>query len=68
MLHVPEYLARWEEKKKWYINNDIQPLEDGGGANGTLVISRDNVQALADGSLRGSISIKEIDELINKAF
>ena len=68
MLHVPEYLARWEEKKQWYIENDIKPLEDGGGSNGTLIISQDNLQSLSDGSLRGSISVQEIDELIKKAF
>lgn len=68
MLHVPEYLARWEEKKQWYIDNDIKLLEDGGGSNGTLIVSQDNLQSLSDGSLRGSISVKEIDDLISKAF
>jgi len=68
MLHVPEYLDRWEEKKQWYIDNDIKTLEDGGGSKGTLIISQDNLQSLSDGSLRGSISVKEIDALINKAF
>jgi len=68
MLHVPEYLARWQEKKQWYIQNNIKLLEDGGGSNGTLIVSQDHVHSLNDGSLRGSISVKEIDELINKAF
>jgi hypothetical protein len=38
MLHDPGYRARWEEKKQWYAAHGI--TEDG-GANGTLIITRD---------------------------
>jgi hypothetical protein len=68
MLHDTDYLARWEEKKQWYFDNGIKPLNNGGGSKGTLIISQDNLQTLSDGSFRGSISVKEIDELINEAF
>jgi len=65
MLNDSEYTQRWEEKKKWYIENGILPIEDGGGPNGSLIITEDKMQ---DGSLRGAISIKEVDEIIKKIF
>lgn len=41
MLHVPSYRRRWEQKLAWYRSHDILPHEEGGGANGTLIITRD---------------------------
>jgi len=41
MLHVPSYFNRWEEKLRWYRSNGILPSEEGGGRNGTLIITRD---------------------------
>ncbi|KAB2918270.1 MAG: AAA family ATPase [Bacteroidetes bacterium] len=68
MLHNTEYQQRWNEKYNWYIENKILPFQDGGGTNGTLIITEDKPSKLEDGSIRGAISIKEIDEIINKVF
>ncbi|MDY6904431.1 MAG: AAA family ATPase [Thermodesulfobacteriota bacterium] len=58
MLHVPSYRRRWEEKLAWYKANRISPHEDGGGENGTLIITRE--------SARGGISSQEIEQIIRK--
>ncbi len=68
MLFDKEYAQRWEEKKKWYIDNDILPFEDGGGENGTLIVTEDVSKTVADGTTRGAISIKDIDEILKKVF
>lgn len=60
MLHVPSYLKRWEEKLEWYKANDILPREDGGGKNGTLIITRDDA--------KGGIDSKKIVEIIDEVF
>ena len=31
MMQNPSYRRRWENKRQWYIDNDIIPYEDGGG-------------------------------------
>jgi len=68
MLHDAEYNRRWEEKYKWYRENDILPFEEGGGKNGILIITEDKPYQVEDGSIRGAISIKEIDEIIHNVF
>lgn len=60
MLHVPSYLKRWEEKLEWYRANDILPREQGGGKNGTLIITRDDA--------KGGIDSKKIVEIIDEVF
>lgn len=65
MLFDAEYKQRWEEKYQWYKENDI--LEEG-GANGTLIVTEDKAFEMEDGSVRGAISVKEIDEIIAKFF
>lgn len=65
MLFDAEYKQRWEEKYQWYLENDI--LEEG-GANGTLIVTEDKAFKIQDGSIRGAISVKEIDEIIAKFF
>lgn len=42
MLHVPTYRKRWEDKLAWYRENGILPHDEGGGPNGTLIITRDD--------------------------
>ncbi|TDR36058.1 UvrD-like helicase family protein [Tahibacter aquaticus] len=42
MLHVPSYRRRWEEKIVWYAKHGILSHENGGGANGILLVSCDN--------------------------
>lgn len=56
MLHVPEYERRWNEKRAWYEKHGILPYEQGGGDNGTLIITRD--------SEKGAISSPEIERII----
>lgn len=65
MLFDAEYKQRWEEKYQWYKENDI--LEEG-GTNGTLIVTEDKAFEIQDGSIRGAISVKEIDEIIMKFF
>lgn len=59
MLHVPSYRKRWERKLAWYKANGILPLEDGGGSNGTLIITRDE----ANGSIDSAKIEKLLDDL-----
>lgn len=68
MLFDDEYKQRWEEKYKWYRENNILPYEEEGGENGTLIITEDKAFEIEDGTIRGAISVKEIDEIINTIF
>jgi len=56
LLHNPEYAARWEQKLAAYRAADILPHEEGGGAAGTLIATRDDEA--------GGIDAKAIAELI----
>ena len=60
MLHVPSYRRRWEEKLEWYRAHSILPQEEGGGQNGTLIITRDEAN--------GSIDSSKITALIKNVF
>jgi exodeoxyribonuclease V alpha subunit len=68
MLYDKGYAERWEEKYQWYIENGILPVEQGGGENGTLIITKDEPKTIEDGTIRGAISIPEIDKIINEVF
>ena len=68
MLHDAEYKRRWEEKYNWYRENEILPFDEGGGENGILIITEDKPYQVEDGSIRGAVSIIEIDEIIKKVF
>jgi ATP-dependent exoDNAse (exonuclease V) alpha subunit len=68
MMHVPEYKDRWNEKYNWYLENDILPYDQGGGEKGTLIVTEDKPHVVEDGSIRGAISVQEIDDLISKVF
>lgn len=68
MMHDPEYVERWNDKRKWYMENDILPWETGGGKNGKLIVTEDTPTKLEDGTLRGAISVKEIDSIIGQVF
>jgi len=68
MLFDEEYKQRWEEKYQWYNDNKIIPFEQGGGENGTLIVTEDKAYKVEDGSIRGAISVKDIDEIIKKIF
>jgi hypothetical protein len=60
MMQNPNYVRRWKRKLQWYKDNNILPYEDGGGDNGTLIVTYD--------SKKGGISSKDIDELISKTL
>jgi hypothetical protein len=55
-LYVPSYRKHWEEKLAWYKTHDIVPHENGGGENGSLIITTE--------SPRGGISSQEIERII----
>lgn len=60
MLHVPSYRRRWEEKLEWYRKHGVGLREDGGGAQGTLIVTRDEAN--------GSIDSAWIGRVINDAL
>lgn len=60
MLGDHTYKQRWEQKLAWYKAQNIAKHEDGGGSNGTLIVSYDNDQ--------GGIDSQEIDAKIDTIF
>ena len=56
MLNNPDYRRSWERKAESYRESGILPHEDGGGAEGTLIITRDDE--------RGGIDAEAIAKLI----
>jgi hypothetical protein len=44
-LDLAGYRADWAARKAWYASHGILPYEDGGGPNGTLVCSDENMAA-----------------------
>lgn len=59
MLHVPRYRKRWEKKLTSYRDNGVLPRDDGGGDNGTLIVTRDD----EGGGLDAAAIAKLIDEV-----
>ena len=57
MLSNPEYRQRWEEKKNWYRQHKIHPIQQGGGERGTLIVTEDRL----DGGIDSSQIIEFID-------
>jgi len=60
MLQDEKYAKKWDEKLAWYKSKDILPVEEGGGSNGTLIITKDDY--------KGGFSAKEIAEVIENVF
>ena len=60
MLRDSYYKRRWQEKEQWYRDNCILPHEEGGGCNGTLIVTQDD--------LRGGIDSSGISQLIEDVF
>ena len=48
MLHLLSYRRRWEAKLGWYRAHGILPWEEGSNQNGTLIITRDEVNGGID--------------------
>ena len=57
MLSDPKYKQSWGQKLAWYKAQNIVKHEDGGGTNGTLIVSYDDDQ--------GGIDSQEIDAKID---
>lgn len=62
LLEREDYLRSWEAKRSWYRRNKILPIEEGGGAKGTLVTTTEssaggfdlpNIQRIIRESLNG---------------
>ncbi|MDB4671138.1 AAA family ATPase, partial [Pirellulaceae bacterium] len=60
MLGNRDYKRRWLEKEQWYRDHGILPHTEGGGPNGTLIISRDDP--------KGGIDSSYINRLIDEAI
>ena len=54
------YVNRWKEKLAWYKKHLIIHYEDGGGENGTLIITRESPE--------GGISSQEIERIIRNVI
>lgn len=63
MMHDSEYVTRWEAKYNWYKDNDILPIEEGGGKNGILITTYDT-PIVIDGKSMGAFSIPDIQKFI----
>jgi hypothetical protein len=60
MLHIDSYRRRWEHKLAWYEEQGVLRREQGGGKEGTLVVTVDDE--------RGAIDSQEIEQLIGEVF
>jgi len=60
MLNDNEYAQNWKLKLDWYKSKNILPIAEGGGENGTLIITKDDPN--------GGISVKEIVKIIDDVF
>jgi len=56
MMQQPDYRRRWEAKLAWYRAQGVLPYTDGGGPNGTLIITQDD--------MHGGIQSNEIERLV----
>jgi hypothetical protein len=48
LLDRTQYKRGWDKKVEWYRANDIKPLAEGGGKNGTLVTSEESAAKVLD--------------------
>ena len=60
MLEKSDYKKDWKNKYKWYIDNDIIPIDEGGGSRGSLIVTTDD-------SVKG-FNAEEIVNIIEKTF
>ena len=51
---------KWQEKQVWYRENKILPYQEGGGENGTLIVTEDDAS--------GGISSQSIAKLIHQVI
>ena len=55
-----EYNERWKTKLDWYRDQNILPYENGGGEQGTLIVTYDE--------LNGGINTQQIQSIINEIW
>jgi len=60
MLENESYRERWQRKLGEYLRGGIKPYDEGGGPNGTLIVTRDKPN--------GGIDAKEIAKLIDEVI
>jgi hypothetical protein len=60
MLERADYRAGWDKKLSWYRSNQVLPADEGGGHNGTLIVTTDS-------SKRG-LNVSEIDAIIKRGL
>lgn len=60
LLTNEHYRRRWERKQAWYRDQGILPEHEGGGENGTLIVTEDRPN--------GGINSQEIKSLIDRVF
>ena len=60
MLSHERYRRRWNEKLKWLRGHGIVPREEGGGEEGTLIVTRDSDD--------GGIDSEAVSKLIGELF
>lgn len=60
MLGNKDYRERWQRKLEWYRQQDISPIEEGGGKNGVLITTFDTEE--------GGIKSDEVADLVKKVF
>jgi exodeoxyribonuclease V alpha subunit len=68
MMHDPEYIERWSKKLAFYRENEILPYQEGGGRNGTLIVTEEKLKVLENGQVRGAFSVQEIEDIIDKVL
>lgn len=61
MLHVPSYRRRWEQKLEWYRRHGIHAHEDGGEAEGSLIVTKDE----ANGSIDSAAIARLIEDFLS---
>ncbi|MEV4296033.1 AAA family ATPase [Microbispora rosea] len=61
VLNKPDYASKWEDKRRWYAEHDILPWTQGGGPNGMLVWSTEQIE------LKG-IDAQAIEALAREVF
>ncbi len=60
LMQRPAYRRKWHEKLAWYKEHGILPESEGGGPNGTLIVTQDG----ADGSISSAAIENLVDELL----
>ena len=60
LLHREDYRRSWEKKREWYRANGVLPHGEGGGSDGMLVVTRDDVA--------GGFDSQALTQLIKELF